>query len=177
MAHTCVLAAHPSQRRAGGQKRGPRPQGRGTMSPSNPSASWLMPAVKYTLLGGVGWLVASDHAGYLLRRRYGAQMRARLSRWQPKGPAHKQLLASLHMLAGDSRRVAATSYPVFALLNAGNASVWGSTFVGAGYLLAALWYGGRTSWSSVALVLASSAAILTVALTARHRRHAGTKGR
>jgi hypothetical protein len=127
------------------------------------------------LLGGVGWLIASDHAGYLLRRRYGPRMRARLSRWQPKGPAHNQLLASLHMLAGDSRRVAATSYPVFALLNAGNASLWGSTFVGGGYILAALWSSGRTSWSSVALVLASSAAILTVALTARHRRHAGTK--
>jgi hypothetical protein len=60
------------------------------------------------LLGGVGWLVASDHAGYLLRRRYGAQMRARLSRWQPKGPAHRQLLASLDMLAGHPRRASFT---------------------------------------------------------------------
>jgi hypothetical protein len=129
-----------------------------------------------SLLGGVGWLVASDHAGYLLRRRYGAHLRVRLSRWQAKGSVlQRPLVLTLHMLSGDARRVAAASYPVFALVNAGSALLWGSTFVGVGYLLAGLWHSGRTNWPSLVLVLASTVASLTLALSERHRRHARAK--
>lgn len=117
------------------------------------------------LLGGVGWLIASDHAGYLLRRRYAERMRARLSRWHPKDRAHGRLIASLHVLVGDPRRVGAVSYPLFALINAASALVWGSAFVGAGYFLAARWHSGRTNWTSLALVLAATGVIFACVLS------------
>ena len=129
------------------------------------------------LLGGVGWLLASDHAGYLLRRCYAARIRARLAPWPTKGPTRRRLIAALHALIGDPRRDRADSYPVFALVNAASALIWGSAFVGAGYSLAARSHGGETNLTSVALTLTATAVILAYLLSRTISLHTDTARR
>jgi hypothetical protein len=48
------------------------------------------------LLGGLGWLIASDHAAFLLRRRYGPRIQAHLRRWQANRRLPTRLIALLH---------------------------------------------------------------------------------
>jgi membrane protein DedA with SNARE-associated domain len=125
------------------------------------------------LLGGIGWLIVSDQAGYLLRRRYGARLWARLSRWQPPGRVNRCLRASFRSVVGQPSRHTA-SYRRFVVINTVGAVAWGAAFVGAGYLLAARWHSGRTEWTSPAPMLAVAGVILGTALAVhQHRRPAG----
>lgn len=121
------------------------------------------------LLGGVGGLIGSDHVGYVLRRRYADRARARLTRWQPKRRVHRWLIALLHLLVGDPRRLSA-SYRAFAVTNTVSAVVWGGAFVGVGYVLAARWHTGGTSWASPALAVAATGVLLGLAVTVGRRR-------
>lgn len=124
------------------------------------------------LIGGVDWLIAMDHGGYFLRRRYGARTKVRLSGWQPTRPGARLLRAVLHRLIGDPRAIRAISYARFAFIDAASALVWGSVFVGFGYVLAARWSGGGFNWTSLWVFVVAAGLILAIALTTRHRRHA-----
>jgi hypothetical protein len=122
------------------------------------------------LLGGIGWLIASDQAGYLVRRRYGTRVWAWLSRRQPNGRACRWLLACSRKVVGEPHRHTA-SYRIFVVINTVGAVVWGAAFVGAGYLMAVRWHSGQTQWTSPAPILALTGVILGIALTAhQHRR-------
>ncbi len=112
------------------------------------------------LFGGVGWLVVSDQAGFLLRRRYGTRLRARLSRWKSRGRLRPRLAASLQVMVALPEHLGATPYRVFALINTVGAVAWGALFVGIGYFLACLWDGGRPNRTGPALLLISISASL-----------------
>ncbi len=122
------------------------------------------------LLGGLGWLIASDHAGFLLRRRYGPRIQLHLRRWQPTRRLPTWLIGMLHVRAVLSGRLASTPYRVFALINTIGAVGWGAAFVWTGYVLARSWHGGQPTWSDIALLLTTTAA-LGIDLGLRHRAH------
>jgi membrane protein DedA with SNARE-associated domain len=122
------------------------------------------------LLGAIGWLIAFDHIGYLLRRRYSDRVRAWLSRWHPIGWAGSRLVNSVRKWVADPSRMRA-SYRTFVVDNTANATVWGSAFVGVGYLLTARWHGGHTNGISQAAALTGAGVILGVALTIYQHRH------
>ena len=128
------------------------------------------------LIGGVGWLIALDHGGYFLRRRYGARTKVRLSGWQPTRPGARLLRALLHRLIGDPRAIRTISYPRFAFIHAASALVWGSVFVGVGYVLAARWSGGGFSWTCPWIFVVAAGLIFAIALTTRHRWHTAGGG-
>ena len=96
----------------------------------------------------------------------------RLSGWQPTRPGARLLRAVLHRLIGDPRAIRTISYPRFAFIDAASALVWGSVFVGFGYVLAARWSGGG---ASTGVFVVAAGLIFATALTTRHRRH--TAGR
>ena len=84
------------------------------------------------LLGGIGWIVAFDHGGYLLRRRYGARMLASVATLERRRGHTARLCKPLRALAGDAGLTAA-AYPVFTVVNAVSALVLGAASVGSGY--------------------------------------------
>jgi hypothetical protein len=129
------------------------------------------------LLGGLGWLIAADHAGFLLRRRYGPRIQARLRRWQTNRRLPTRLSALLHARVVLPDHLARTPYRVFALVNTIAALVWGAAFVGTGYVVARSWHGGRANWTDLALLLTTTAAILGIDLALRRRRPASIRTR
>jgi hypothetical protein len=122
-------------------------------------------------LGGLGWLIASDHAGFLLRRRYGPGIQARVRRWQSKSRLPTRLIAPLHARIALPGHLAKTPYRVFALINTLGAVVWGAAFVSAGYVLARLWHSGRPNWTDLVVVLTAAPVILGIDVVLRRRAH------
>jgi hypothetical protein len=121
------------------------------------------------LLGAIGWLIAFDHIGYLLRRRYGDIARAWLSRGRSKGWARCRPMNYLCKWLGDPGWAGA-SYRTFLQNNTASAVVWGAAFVGVGYLLTARWHGGQTDWTSPAAALTGAGVLLGIALTVYQQR-------
>jgi hypothetical protein len=119
------------------------------------------------VLGGLGWLIASDHAGFLLRRRYGPRIQAHVRRWQSKSRLPTRLIAPLHARVALPGHLAKTPYRVFALINTIGAVVWGAAFVSAGYVLARLWHSGRPDWTDLAVLLTVAAVSLDLVLRRR----------
>lgn len=122
------------------------------------------------LLGAVGWLIAFDHVGYLLRRRYSDRAQAWLSQWQPTGWASSRLVNSVREWVADPSRVGA-AYLTFVVNNTASAVVWGAAFAGLGYLLTARWYGAQTDWTRLAAALTGAGMILGIALTVYQHQH------
>jgi hypothetical protein len=127
------------------------------------------------LLGGLGWLIAADHAGFLLRRRYGPRIQARLRRWQANRRLPTRLIALLHARLVLPDHLARTPYRVFALINTIGALAWGAPFVWTGYVLARSWHGCRHNWTDLALLLPATAAALGIDLALRRRRPASSR--
>jgi hypothetical protein len=123
------------------------------------------------VVGGLGWLIASDHAGFLLRRRYGPRIQARVRRWQSKSRLPTRLIAPLHARVVLRGHLAKTPYRVFAVINTIGAVVWGAAFVSAGYVGAGLSHSGRPNWTGLAVLLTAAAAILGIDLVLRRRTH------
>jgi hypothetical protein len=122
------------------------------------------------MLGGIGWIIASDNAGYLLRRRFGARLAKLRSEWQPRTSLRRRVRTSLHAMTGDPRAGSAVSYRMFALVNGAHAVVWGSAFVGMGYLFMACWDSAPPDWTRRAASLTAVAVTLSARLFAGRRR-------
>lgn len=121
------------------------------------------------LLGAVGWLIAFDQVGYLLRRRYTDRAQAWLSQWQPTGRASSRLVNAVHKWVADPSRESA-AYRTFVVNNTASALVWGAAFAGLGYLLTARWYRAQTEWTSQAAAVTGVGVILGIALTVYQRQ-------
>ncbi|MDT5161807.1 MAG: hypothetical protein QOC90_2117 [Mycobacterium sp.] len=123
------------------------------------------------VVGGLGWLIASDHAGFLLRRRYGPGIQARVRRWQSKSRLPTSLIAPLHARVVLRGHLAKTPYRVFAVINTIGAVVWGAAFVSAGYVGAGLSHSGRPNWTDLVVVLTAAPVILGIDVVLRRRAH------
>jgi membrane protein DedA with SNARE-associated domain len=122
------------------------------------------------VLGGIGWIIASDNLSYLLRHRYGARIANLLSRQPPRTRLCRRLITWLHALTRDRRAGSALSYPKFALFNAAHALPWAALFVEAGYLLTGYWHSTHLGRTTRVATVVAAALVLVTAWSARRRR-------
>jgi membrane protein DedA with SNARE-associated domain len=122
------------------------------------------------VLGGIGWIIASDNLSYLLRHRYGARIANLLSRQPPRTRLRRRLITWLHALTRDRRAGSALSYPKFALFNAAHALPWAALFVEAGYLLTGYWHSTHLGRTTRVATVVAAALVLVAAWSARRRR-------
>ncbi len=124
------------------------------------------------LLGGVAWLIAADHAGYALRRRWGPRVVARLPASPATAAPATAVTARLTVLLKALISPPEVGYRVFVLSSTGGAVVWAAAFVGVGYLGAAGWQGAAAGRQPMVLagVAVTVAGLITVAGAARHTR-------
>ncbi len=125
------------------------------------------------LLGGVAWLIAADHAGYALRRRWGPRVVARLPASPATAAPATAVTARLTVLLKALISPPEVGYRVFVLSSTGGAVVWAAAFVGVGYLGAAGWQGAAAAGRQpmvLAGVAVTVAGLITVAGAARHTR-------
>lgn len=122
------------------------------------------------VLGGIGWIIASDNLSYLLRHRYGARIANLLSRQPPRTRLRRRLITWLHALTRDRRAGSALSYPKFALFNAAHALPWAALFVEAGYLLTGYWHSKHLGRTMRVATVVAAALVLVAAWSARRRR-------
>jgi hypothetical protein len=127
-----------------------------------------------SVLSGVGWLVGSDHASFLARRRYGPRVSAYLSRRQPTSRIRQRAIALLQIRIVLPPRVATASYHAFARVNTIGAAGWGAYFVGTGYLIAWIWKSKRPAW--IELVILAAATISVVGSDHALRRRTAQSG-
>jgi membrane protein DedA with SNARE-associated domain len=122
------------------------------------------------VLGGIGWIIASDNLSYLLRHRYGARIANLLSRQPAQTRLRRRLITWLHALTRDRRAGRALSYPKFALFNAAHALPWAALFVEAGYLLTGYWHSTHLGRTARVATVVAAALVLVAAWSARRRR-------
>ena len=122
------------------------------------------------VLGGIGWIIASDNLSYLMRHRYGARIANLLSRQSPHTRLRRRLITWLHALTRDRRAGSALSYPKFALFNAAHALLWAALFVEAGYLLTSYWYSTHLGRTARVATVVAAALVLVTAWSAHRRR-------
>ena len=121
------------------------------------------------VLGGVGWLIGSDHASFLLRRRCGAWAGGLLARLRSPGRVRARLVCLLRSVVLLPSHLAATPYGVFARINLIGAAGWGIAFVWTGYLFARSWHNSQTPWSGLAMLLTTAGAIMCIDHAQRRR--------
>jgi membrane protein DedA with SNARE-associated domain len=125
-----------------------------------------------SVLNGVGWLIGSEHASFLARRRYGPRVGAYLSRRQPTSRLLQRAISLLQARTVLPRGSARVPYRVFAVVNTIGALGWGAYFVWTGYFLAAILHSRRPAWIELILVVISAGAIVGIDHIRRHRSSA-----
>jgi membrane protein DedA with SNARE-associated domain len=122
-----------------------------------------------SVLSGVVWLIGSDHASFLARRRYGPRVDAYLSRRQSKTQHLQRAISLFQARIVLPRHLARASYRLFAVVNTIGAVGWGAYFVWIGYRVASILHGKRAAWIELILIAITTLAIVGIDRAQRHR--------